>query len=119
MKRNRLYAGMLLCLTGAVWLAPLTRAAAISATPQKQRRFELRGVVKSVDRPNRSATIRHEKIGNYMDAMTMPFLIKDARALQAMRPGDQITATLVSTDDGSQWLEQITILAAAARSAGG
>lgn len=41
----------------------------------------------------------------------MPFLIKDARALQAMQPGDQIRATLVSTSDGAQWLENITILA--------
>ena len=29
-------------------------------------------VVKSVDRPNRSATIKHEKVANYMGAMTMP-----------------------------------------------
>ncbi len=106
---GRLGACLLLCLSAAACLAPRS-----TASWQKQQRFELRGVVRSVDRPNRRATIRHEKVGNYMGAMTMSFLIKDARALQAMQPGDRITATLVATDDGAQWLEEITILAAAA-----
>jgi Cu/Ag efflux protein CusF len=76
---------------------------------QKEKRYELRGVVKSVDKPNRRATIRHEKVGDYMDAMTMPFLIKDEKALNTMRPGDQIKATLVVTDDGGLWLENVAI----------
>jgi Cu/Ag efflux protein CusF len=74
---------------------------------QKEKRYELRGVVRSVDIPNRRATIKHEKIGDYMDAMTMPFLIKDENALKTMQPGDQIKATLVVTDDGRQWVENI------------
>jgi Cu/Ag efflux protein CusF len=76
---------------------------------QKEKRYELRGVVKSVDKPNRRATIKHEKVGDYMDAMTMPFLIKDEKALNTMRPGDQIKATLVVTDDGGLWLENVAI----------
>jgi Cu/Ag efflux protein CusF len=76
---------------------------------RQERRYELKGVVKSVDRPNRSATIKHEKVGDYMGAMTMPFLIKDEKALKAMRPGDRIKATLVVTDDGGQWMENVAI----------
>jgi Cu/Ag efflux protein CusF len=76
---------------------------------QKEKRYELRGVVKSVDKQNRRATIKHEKVGDYMDAMTMPFLIKDEKALNTMRPGDQIKATLVVTDDGRLWLESVAI----------
>lgn len=98
---------LLLLCPAIVW----QEAGAMFSPRQKERRFEFKGVVKSVDRPHRSATIRHEKVGTYMEAMTMPFLIKDARALQAMQPGDQIRATLVSTSDGAQWLENITILA--------
>jgi Cu/Ag efflux protein CusF len=101
--------GMALLLLGPADILP--RAEAIFCPQQKQQRFEFKGVVKSVDRPHRSATIRHEKVGNFMEAMTMPFLIKDAKALQAMQPGDQLIATLVSTSDGAQWLENITILA--------
>jgi Cu/Ag efflux protein CusF len=76
---------------------------------QKEKRYELRGVVKSVDKPNRRATIKHEKVGDYMDAMTMPFVVKDEAALNKMRPGDQIKATLVVTGDGGLWLENVVI----------
>ena len=48
-----------------------------------------------------------------MDGMTMPFLIKDDKALGQLQPGDQIKATLVSTDDGAQWLETVVIVAKA------
>ncbi len=83
----------------------------LSPQQRRERRYELTGVVKSVDKPNRRATIKHEKVGDYMDAMTMPFLIKDDKALNEMAPGDRVKATLVSTDDGAQWLEKITIVA--------
>lgn len=71
--------------------------------------YELRGVVESVDKTKNRATINHEKVGDLMDAMTMSFVIKDEKALSEMRSGDQIIATMVSTDTG-YWLEQITII---------
>jgi Cu/Ag efflux protein CusF len=100
---------VLLLLTGLVMAASLRVNNAPATLRQKERRYELKGVVKSVDRPNRSATIKHEKVGDYMGAMTMPFLVKDEKALNMMRPGDQIKATLVVTDDGGQWLENVVI----------
>lgn len=80
---------------------------------RQERRYELKGVVQSVDKAKQRATIKHEKVGDLMDAMTMPFLIKDEKALNEMEPGDQIKATLVTTRDGGQWLEKITIIAKA------
>jgi Cu/Ag efflux protein CusF len=82
---------------------------------RQESRYELRGVVQSVDKSKKRATIKHEKIANLMDAMTMPFLIKDEKALNEMAPGDQIRATLVMTNDGGQWLEKITIIAKGAK----
>jgi Cu/Ag efflux protein CusF len=78
---------------------------------RQESRYELKGVVQSVDKAKKRATIRHEKVGDLMDAMTMPFFIKDEKALTEMEPGDQIKATLVSTSDGGMWLEKITIIA--------
>lgn len=80
-------------------------------SPQRRReqRYEFTGVVKSVDKPKRRATIKHDKVEGLMDSMTMPFLIKDEKALNEIQPGDRIKATLVSTDDGAQWLEKILI----------
>jgi Cu/Ag efflux protein CusF len=103
-------AAIALVLVAEMALAASVRMNDVPIRPQqKERRYELRGVVKSVDKPNRRATIKHEKVGDYMDAMTMPFPIKDEKALNAMRPGDQIKATLVVTNDGGLWLENIAI----------
>ena len=85
--------------------------AALFPEPRQERRYELKGIVKSVDKPKRRAIIQHEKVGDYMGAMTMPFAIKDDKALGEMEPGDRIKATLVVTNDGGEWLEKITILA--------
>src|SRR5262249_31452211 len=80
---------------------------------RQESRYELKGVVQSVDKAKKRATIKHEKVGDLMGAMTMPFLIKDEKALNEMEPGDQINGTLVTTSDGGMWLEKITIIAKA------
>jgi protein SCO1/2 len=48
----------------------------------------------------------HEAIPNYMDAMTMPFKVREARELAGLRPGDKIRYCLKVTDTES-WVEQI------------
>ena len=80
-------------------------------SPQRRReqRYQFTGIVKSVDKAKRRATIKHDKVEGLMDPMTMPFLIKDEKALNEIQPGDRIKATLVSTDDGAQWLENVII----------
>lgn len=88
-----------------------------SARGVEEGRYELTGVVQSVDRAKRRAVIKHEKVGDYMEAMTMPFAIKDAKALGELRPGNRIKATLVVTDEGAMWLENITINESAAAKA--
>ncbi len=76
---------------------------------RREQRYQFTGIVKSVDKPKRRATIKHDKVEGLMDPMTMPFLIKDEKALNEIQPGDRIKATLVSTDDGAQWLEKVLI----------
>lgn len=53
------------------------------------------------------ATIDHEEIAGYMDAMTMEFEIKRASDLEMIKPGSQITGTLVVSDTTS-WVEITT-----------
>lgn len=76
------------------------------------RRYELKGIVISVDRANRSVVIDHEEVAGFMDAMTMPFTLKDPDALQVLGANDRIQATLVVSDDSS-WLENPVITKAA------
>ena len=117
----RLRAGMPLLLSalvvvlasGAAWAVPEMHDHDLISSPSgiQAQRYEFKGVVVSVDRVKRRATIKHEKVEGLMDAMTMPFLVKDDKALEEMQPGDQIVALLVSSDDGAQWLEKVVVVA--------
>ena len=73
-----------------------------------ERRFELKGKVVSVNKAQRRVTIDHEQIPGFMDAMTMPFNVRENWALEALEPGQAIEATLVVQGDRS-WIEGIRI----------
>ena len=73
------------------------------------KRYELKGTIVSVDKANQTATISHEEVKDFMDAMTMPFKLKDAWPLDVMKPGDEVRATLVVADD-SAWLEDVVVV---------
>jgi protein SCO1/2 len=73
-----------------------------------ERRFDLIGKVISVDREHSQVTLAHEEIKGFMDAMTMPFTVKDEWALKALEPGQRVEAILVVQGDRS-WIEQLRI----------
>jgi len=79
-----------------------------SQRPAPQQRYELTGKVVAVDPQRRSVTIAHEKIEGYMDAMTMPFSLKDEWAYKVLADGDRVGAVLVVEGDRS-WLEELSI----------
>jgi protein SCO1/2 len=88
-------------------------ASLLSCQPQQQqmsegKRYELKGKVVSVDRVQQRVTISHEEIRDYMDAMTMPFNLKDPSIIKDILPGDAIQATLVISDT-SAWLEDVVL----------
>jgi protein SCO1 len=73
-----------------------------------EQRFKLKGKVVAADKAHRQVTIAHEAIEGFMDAMTMPFNVKDAWALPVLTPGQSIEATLVVRGDQS-WIEGLRI----------
>src|SRR5918911_880794 len=84
--------------------------AACQSKPAPQgKRYELKGTVVSVEKEKQSAVISHEEIQGYMEAMTMSYTIKDTWALDVMKPGDEVQATLVVTDD-TAWLEDVRVI---------
>src|SRR5438552_2306208 len=82
--------------------APEELPAAASAAAK---RFPLRGIVVSVDPARKQITVVHNPIAGYMAAMTMPFNVRDARAVASAKRGQYIDATLVVDGDHS-WLER-------------
>src|SRR5215813_14537281 len=75
----------------------------------KEKRYPLKGKVVAVDKDEHTATIAHENIPGYMPGMTMPFKIKNDADLEMLKPGDQVTATLV-VDDLASWIEITAIV---------
>jgi protein SCO1/2 len=60
-----------------------------------ERQYTLQGQVISVTPNHQEATIKHEAIAGFMPAMTMPYKVRDAKLLDAVAPGDLITARLI------------------------
>lgn len=81
---------------------PSTSASIDSSTNS----YPVRGVVQSVAADRQSAVIQHEKISGYMAAMTMELPVKNTNELSGISPGDQITFTMVVTED-DDWIENI------------
>jgi protein SCO1/2 len=77
--------------------------------------YHLRGKVVSTDAAKGEVTLNHESIPGFMEAMTMPYKLKDASILGELHPGDVITADLlVSQDpDADILLDHIVVVAQA------
>ena len=66
------------------------------------------GTVISIQPVSHQATIQHGAIAGVMEAMTMPYLIKDDSELRKLSVGDHIDADLmVSKETGEMWLANI------------
>ena len=71
--------------------------------------FLVNGGVREVRAADNTVVIQHEAIPGYMEAMTMPFTVKNARDLDGLQPGDKVSFRLIVTpSDG--WVEQIEVL---------
>jgi len=77
--------------------------------------YHLRGKVISTNSATGEVTLNHEAIPGFMDAMTMPYKLKDPSILSELHPGDTITAdVLVSQNpDADVLLDHIVVVAQA------
>lgn len=82
-----------------------------SAPAQEQsqtKRYHLVGKVVSVDQQQASLMVDGQEIPGFMAAMTMPYPVRDTKALGTLGPGDEITADVVVAPDGA-YLENIVV----------
>ncbi len=83
-----------------------------TASPDAKR-YTLKGTVVAVDKAKKSASIKHDDIPGYMDAMTMDFPIRADWVWDDLKPGADIRADLVVDNaNGKFWLENIALTAA-------
>lgn len=68
--------------------------------------FFVRGVVRELKPAEKTIIIKHENIPGYMEAMIMPFEVRDTNELRGLRPGEAISFRLVvATNDA--WIDQV------------
>ena len=65
---------------------------------RNEKTYALRGEVVATNAQSKTATIKHEKIGDWMDAMTMTYGVDKEAVLKDLKPGDQIKATVYDDD---------------------
>ncbi len=86
---------------------------AVGSAAQNFKVYKLRGKVVSTDSAKGEVTLNHEAIPGFMEAMTMPYKLKDASILTELHPGDVITADVLVSQvpDADVLLDHIVVVA--------
>ncbi len=74
--------------------------------------YPVRGKIVTVDTTHKEIVLDAAAIPGFMEAMTMPYKLKNPSIISELHPGDSITATLIATGD-SDLLDEIVIIAQA------
>jgi len=106
------YLLILICLT-ALFSASCNKPAPPATSPApaaapSAKRYHLTGRVVSTDKRGNSVLIDGDAIPDFMEAMTMPYTVKDLTLLDKLTPGDKITADVVVQGDDS-WIENVVV----------
>ena len=89
-----------------VALALLSACTSKPANTAKQ--YALTGKIVSIDKSTQSMVVNAAEIKGFMEAMAMPYIVKDAKELEGLAAGDSITADLV-VQGSDYWLENIKV----------
>ena len=77
-----------------------------AANTQPLQRYSLHGEIVRLDGQDKIATIRHQKIEGFMEAMTMQFPVKEQQDFAGLHPADCINATVFVQGDNI-WIGEI------------
>ena len=75
----------------------------------QEKHYTLRGRVVAKSAVNGQLTVDNDNIPGFMQAMIMPYPVKDPQGLAEVEPGDRITADVVVKNNDNYWLERLTI----------
>ena len=103
-RNNRL--ATIIVAVGFLGLTACNRSPQSGTAEAKQ--YPLKGTVVSIDKPNSSMVVNGEAIPGFMDAMAMPYKVKNASDLDPLAVGDSIAATVVGEKD-DYFVRDITV----------
>jgi len=102
--RSRVVITFLLLLAGCRQATFTAEKDEAKDEPVKQ--YTLHGEILRLDAQGKIAAIKHQKIGDWMEAMTMEFPVKDQPEFDKLRTGEKINAT-VFVQGNSYWVGEI------------
>jgi len=82
-------------------------AAGCQSKPEKH--YAVQGEVISTDAANKLLTVKHGDIPGLMPAMTMTYQVAEPKQMEALQPGDKISADLVVSENKGR-LEKIAVV---------
>jgi protein SCO1/2 len=83
------------------WVLVVAVSLLTAAQAWTAEKYEVRGLVLKIDPSRKSMLVSCESIPNYMEAMTMPFAVRDSSKLEGLQPGTAVEFTLVVDEDSS------------------
>ncbi|HEY6376448.1 MAG TPA: copper-binding protein, partial [Edaphobacter sp.] len=101
MPRKPLFLLAFLILLTACKVEELPKTSMTATLHAPQKTFPVRGKVIATDATH--VTLDHEAVPGFMDAMTMPYKLKDPSVISELHPGDLITARILATTDGTEF----------------
>ena len=93
----------------AILFSACNKNSSPSAPQMQTQTYAAKGVIKELEPDGKTVVIKHEAIPGYMQAMTMPFEVRDTNLLQGLKPGDTVSFNLsVTPTEG--WISALTRL---------
>ena len=86
----------------------LLAAAILAGCGTSQKRYPMAGEIIALDPATHNATIKHGKIGDWMEAMTMEYTVKPDAEFAKLHVGDRIQATVV-VQDPTYWVTEVRV----------
>jgi Cu/Ag efflux protein CusF len=100
------FAIALFVLLAACQQAPISSTAKEEAKDEPVKQYAMHGEVLRLDAQGKIAAIKAGKIGDWMEAMTMEYPVKEQPEFDKLHIGEKISAT-VYVQGNSYWLGQI------------
>jgi Cu/Ag efflux protein CusF len=87
----------------------VTKASAGAQAPQ-EKHYKLHGTVITINKDKGQLNIDADDIPGFMDAMTMPYDVKNKAEIDKVGAGDEINADLVVLPDASYYIQNIVVI---------
>jgi protein SCO1/2 len=86
---------------GTIFYAVLVLCLGLASLASAEQRYAVKGLILELDPAHNTMTVSAGAIPGFMEAMTMPYSVRDAKELEGLKPGTLIDFTLVVEKDTS------------------